>query len=397
MKNGYKVIDMDTHVGPSMETIIKHMDPSFKERVSEFDAYRRYRKDDQGNEFSMLGTAVYVFDRFPGTAPSDEPMKPKPKGAGQNEGRTSAGGHHRVKPRPGTQEENVEGRLQDMDMEGRDVDLIFPAAWLTGVIGLPDISLSEGLYRAYHNYQRYYCGQNPKRLRGVIHVPGNDIEWAVAEVKALGDEDWVAGVRPNLPENMPVDHPDLDPLWEVMNDMELPFIFHSCYYEPPYFPGYRDIWGNAAVARTAAHPWSAARLASYLIVGRIFDRFPNIKALVAEVGHGWLPHWLIRLGEMTNYVSGTTPALDYKPLEYAQMGRFVCSAEPMEGPAMTKACIDILGDGNLMHQSDYPHGEAHFPDTAQMVMDWPIWEDFGKDVLTKYMSGNAEKFLGSRL
>ena len=23
---------------------------------------------------------------------------------------------------------------------------------------------------------------------------------------------------------------------------------------------------------------------------------------------------------------------------------------------MTKACIDILGDGVLMHQSDYPHG-----------------------------------------
>ena len=27
---------------------------------------------------------------------------------------------------------------------------------------------------------------------------------------------------------------------------------------------------------------------------------------------------------------------------------------------MTKACIDILGDGVLMHQSDYPHGEAYF-------------------------------------
>jgi len=39
---------------------------------------------------------------------------------------------------------------------------------------------------------------------------------------------------------------------------------------------------------------------------------------------------------------------------------------------MTKACIDILGDGVLMHQSDYPHGEAYFPDTAGMVIHWPI-------------------------
>jgi hypothetical protein len=47
----------------------------------------------------------------------------------------------------------------------------------------------------------------------------------------------------------------------------------------------------------------------------------------------------------------------------------------------------------LMHQSDYPHGEAHFPDTAQMVLDWPIWNEAGRDVLQQHMAGNAEKFL----
>jgi predicted TIM-barrel fold metal-dependent hydrolase len=96
---------------------------------------------------------------------------------------------------------------------------------------------------------------------------------------------------------------------------------------------------------------------------------------------------------MCNYVSGTTPKTDYKPIEYAQMGRFRCVAEPFEGPAMTKAVIDLLGTDALMHQSDYPHGEAHFPDTAEMVIDWPFWKDLGGDALEKHMSGNAEKFL----
>ena len=153
------------------------------------------------------------------------------------------------------------------------------------------------------------------------------------------------------------------------------------------------VGGNVAVARTAAHPWGAARLLSYLIVGQIFDRYPNLNAGAAEVGHGWLPHWLIRLEEMCNYVAGTTPTLKYKPIEYAQMGRFRCGAEPFEGPAMTKACIDILGTNALMHQSDYPHNEAHFPDTAEMVIDWPFWKEMGGDALEKHMSGNAEKFL----
>jgi hypothetical protein len=102
---------------------------------------------------------------------------------------------------------------------------------------------------------------------------------------------------------------------------------------------------------------------------------------------------VIRLGEMIRYVSGATPPLKYQPIEYVQMGRFRCGAEPFEGPAMTKAVIDILGPDVLMHQSDYPHGEAHFPDTAQMVLDWPIWNDFGRDVLQQHMAGNAERFL----
>jgi hypothetical protein len=85
--------------------------------------------------------------------------------------------------------------------------------------------------------------------------------------------------------------------------------------------------------------------------------------------------------------------LEGKPIEYVQMGGFRCGAEPFEGPAMTKAVIDILGPHVLMHQSDYPHGEAHFPDTAQMVLDWPIWKDFGPEVLRQHMGGNAENFL----
>jgi len=96
---------------------------------------------------------------------------------------------------------------------------------------------------------------------------------------------------------------------------------------------------------------------------------------------------------MIHYVSGTTPKLQYTPLEYVQQGRFKCAAEPFEGPAMTKACIDILGDGVLMHQSDYPHGEAYFPETAGMVIQWPIWSVLGEQALRKHMYDNAASFL----
>jgi predicted TIM-barrel fold metal-dependent hydrolase len=389
MKKGYKVIDIDTHVNPSYDTLSKFVEPSFRPRLDEMKPYIR-----TVGTYNALSIASIPFDRFPGEAPKTDDAAAVVGGRGALEGRvTKNSGHHRVEPQHGVSDENAAGRLSDMDMEGRDIDVIIPGTWPNGLTHIDDVTLAEGMYSAYHRYMKEYCSTDPTRLKSLILAPAADIEWAVSEVKSLANENWVAAVAPLLPEGMPVDHPALDPLWEVMNDAHLPILHHSFTFEPPYFPGYRDMWDNVAVARTAAHPWGAARLLSYLIVGRIFDRFPNINCGAAEVGHGWLPHWLIRLEEMCSYVSGTTPKTDYKPIEYAQMGRFRCGAEPFEGAAMTKAVIDLLGTDALMHQSDYPHGEAHFPDTAEMVIDWPFWQDLGGDALEKHMAGNAEKFL----
>ena len=46
---------------------------------------------------------------------------------------------------------------------------------------------------------------------------------------------------------------------------------------------------------------------------------------------------------------------------------------------MTKACIDILGEDCLMHQSDYPHGQSWFPETAKEVIEWDFWKDCSKN------------------
>ena len=138
-------------------------------------------------------------------------------------------------------------RIKDMDAEGRDIDFLIPGTWATAASGLPDVTLAEALYRSYHNYIAAYCQPYLSRLRSMVLVPGGDVEWAVKEVNRLKNEPWVAAVGPLLPEGKPIDHPDLAPLWDVMNDAHLPIFFHSFFYEPPYFPGYRDIWGNAVV------------------------------------------------------------------------------------------------------------------------------------------------------
>ena len=41
MHKGYKVIDMDTHIGPNFDVLCEYVDPSLRDRVAEMDQYRQ--------------------------------------------------------------------------------------------------------------------------------------------------------------------------------------------------------------------------------------------------------------------------------------------------------------------------------------------------------------------
>jgi predicted TIM-barrel fold metal-dependent hydrolase len=391
MRNGYRVIDVDSHVTPSLEVLQRYAGQAIKDRWDEFTPYVREMNSPDGRghpkgPWHTLKVNPIPYNRIAGQKPGVEVAKKG--GAGAVEGRveniSTAECHERI------QHDNSNGRLEDMTLEGVDVNVLIPGTWAPASSAF-EPALTTGLYDAYHTYMRDFCSADTDRLKGLFLAPGKDVAWAVKELKRIGDEPWVSAVWPSLPEGMTIDDPDLEPLWEVMNDMHLPFMHHSFFYEPPYFPGYRDIWGNAAIARTAAHPWGAQRSLAYIIAGGILDRYPNIKVGYSETGHGWLPNWLLRLDSQVHYVKGVVPKLDYLPSEYAKMGRIKVCIEAHEGPAMTNAVFDILGDEVLMYSSDFPHPECSWPNSVDNVLKWQ--GVLGEERMRHLMSANADNYL----
>src|SRR2546426_8537618 len=361
MRNGYHVIDVDTHVTPSMEVLMRYADEELKRRADELKPYERVMKPAPGRghpetEYTILRINPIPYDRVAGQKPG---VKPGATGAGAKGALEGKVDNLAKKPvSVNTQHDNPKGRLKDMDLEGVDIHQILPSTWACGSSGL-EVGLTKALYRAYHRYMADYCGTDPTRLKGLVLAPAADPAWAAKTIRDLGKEPWVGAVWPIIPEGVPVDDPDLAPIWEAMDEMDLAYCHHSFFYEPPYSPGYRDIWGNTVVARTAAHVWGAQRLLAYVLISGMLDRYPRLRIATVETGHGWLPNWIIRLSSQVNFVKGATPAdLKYSPLEYVQQGRIFCGIENHEGPKMTKAVTDILGDHVLLYQSDYPHRRA---------------------------------------
>ena len=389
MRNGYRILDIDAHVTPSLEVLHRYAVDATRARWDELKPYVKAMNSPAGRghpttTWHTIKVNPINYDRIAG----QKPEYVKPKGGTAVEGRVQNVSteicHENI------QHDNPTGRLEDMDKEGVDVNLLIPGTWAPASSAL-EPGLAAGLYDAYHNYMRDFCSADVNRLRGLFLAPGHNIEWAVKELKRIGKESWVGAVWPSLPEGMPIDDPDLNPLWEVMNDLHLPFMHHSFFYEPPYFPGARDIWGNAAIARTAAHPWGAQRSLAYLICGGVLDRYPNIKVGFGETGHGWLPNWLLRLDSQVHYVKGVVPKLNFLPSEYAKQGRVKVCIEAHEGPLMTKAVNDVLGDQCLMYASDFPHPESAWPHHVDNVLKWG--NVIGEPALRKLMGTNADEYL----
>ena len=391
MRNGYRVVDVDSHVTPSMEVLNKFAGTEIKSRWDEFSPYFRTMNSPLGrghpeSPWTTIKINPIPYDRIAGQPGVTEEVK-KAGGSGPLEGRVQ--NIAKDLPTTGTQHENSEGRIIDMDVEGVDVNVLIPGTWASASSSL-DPSLTTGLYSAYHNYMKEFCSNHPKRLKGLMLAACGDVDWTVNELKSRGEEEWMSCVWPILPEGLPVDDPSLEPIWEVMNDLELPMIYHSFFYEPPYFPGYRDIWENAAIARCAAHPWGAQRIVSYVICGGILDRYPNLKICCCESGHGWLPYWLLRLDSQVEYVKGAVPKLKCLPSDYARQGRVLCNIEASEGEMMTKAVMDLLGENCLVYGSDFPHPECDWPKSVDNVLGW---KSISETAMKRLLGDNADNYL----
>lgn len=378
MRNGYKVFDADTHVNPVAEVLERYVDPGFRPRLPELDAYKVPvgGSDNGGPQKHVYRVGTKLYQRILGQAGPDDKFTGR---------RTSWRGSKQ--PRDGVGDDNATNRVLDMDDDGSDVHFLIPSSW-NSVVGLEDVELELGLVRAFHRHMSDFCGQYPDRLKGMILASGRSIEDAVSEIRQWGTSKWAVAVMPLLPEGMPADHPDLDPIWKAAADHDLAISHHSFTWNPPYFPGYRDLWDNIFLGRLASHTWGAMRFMAAFIGSGVMDKYPGLRMGVLEGGFGWLPFWSRRMDEQASYVGGTAE-LKHKCSEYVQGGRFFCSIETHEGEDMFNMVTGFLGNEVLMFASDFPHSECHFPESVDDVLAWSSLSD---DTRHKLMWDNAARF-----
>ena len=374
-RNGFKVFDSDTHVGPAAEVMETYMSAADRAKLVEWEPYKNKNKR-TGNITYTKGARAYR-RRMGEAGVADNASKAYMAGFT---------GAHRKDPSPDTDRDSA-ARIVDMDLEGVDVNLMLPSGWFGTWTTSPDVSLEMAMYKAYHQWMEDYCKPYPERLGGVVLCCARDVQGSVAEINRWAKSRWAWSVFVYAPAGYPIDHPDLEPIWKAAADNDMAISLHTFTVMPPYSPGGLDTWENLWLQRSAAHPWCGMRNMAGVIGGGVMERYPNIRVGTLEAGHGWLPFWMARIDEHYDTIRSGVPEYLKRPSEYVLSGRYFQSIEVPEGEKLTKAVMDLVGDDILMYASDYPHSESHFPETTDMIMKW----DMPKERMNKLMWTNACK------
>ena len=132
------------------------------------------------------------------------------------------------------------------------------------------------------------------------------------------------------PYGMPLDHPDLEPIWAGGRGRPA-VVLHTFTVMPPYAPGGQDNWDNLFLQRSASHPWCGMRNMASLIGSGVMDRYPKLRIGTLEAGHGWLPFWMMRIDEHAETIEAALRSSSTSPANTCSRGRYFQSIEMPEG------------------------------------------------------------------
>ena len=223
-RDGYRIFDSDTHVGPDARILAGYLSEAEKDRLRGWEAYKS--RDRSGHQTYTKGQRSYR--RRLGTAkPDDAP-------SGYMVGFT--GVKRTREPSPLVDADPGE-RIKDMDHEGVDVNLTLPSGWFGTWTAGDDVTLEMAMYRAYHRWMADYCGSYPNRLGGVILAGARDIDAALVEIRRWGQASWAWGMMVYAPVGTPLDHPALEPLYAEAAELDLAVVLHTFTVMPPLCAG----------------------------------------------------------------------------------------------------------------------------------------------------------------
>lgn len=387
--NGHTVIDADSHIREYADldrTYREYIDPKYRESYERFSLAVHSQQRLPGEQVLFMNARAVI-----GPAPERRPLGVYDMfGVERPQGSETAPETNRASVIDPACNWNPAIRLRDMDTAGIDISVMF-ASQSDGFCVLRDVGFEQALHQAYHRYMSNYCAEAEGRLRWVANSTMRDVRATCEELTrwAERDEHFAGMFIPRAcPDGRLLDNPDLHPLFERTQELELPLWVHGGTMRPPLTPGATELDNAGFIINAVYHGWGGMTAVSALIGGGVFDLFPKLRIGIFESGAGWML-WLIeQLDGSYRLGSGMTPNLKRKPSEVVAEGRLFCSVDPRE--QYLDLCVRELGEDIWLFSTDYPHRGSCWPNGVPLITERT---ELSKSAKIKLLGENAKRFL----
>lgn len=339
------IIDADAHFAEPLDLWLRYLEPKYRER-----AFHVERDEETGLQKAIVEGKI---------SPLEPPeffknVLPLLVGFGQ---------HERILDSAFTYYDGIPAaydageRVQWLDAEGIDKQFIYPTWGLFWEGDIEDPELAAAHCRAYNHWLWEVCSPYTDRLVPIAHISLRDVAEAVGELRRvakLGMKGVFIGSRPH--QGRSFGHPYYDPFWAEAQALGLPVGVHLVVW--------KDYIGSAWYKKGAASKLMYSsmmtrvdtRLAfTTMIYDGVFERFPRLKAVLAETQSGWLPEWLDGMDHRYKYL-GRLSGMKRPANEYFQRQVWV-SVDPEE--RTLPATVELLGAEKFFWGSDVPHAEGY--------------------------------------
>jgi uncharacterized protein len=367
------VIDADGHVIEDGINWQERLDVAFRERAPQI-----YR-DNRNRPRILLEGRVWPITEGPGLG---------------NPGIFSKNWSMENRYRPGMRDPVA--RLEDMNLEGIDVAVLFGTLIGLSAANIADSSLANAICRAYNDWLAEFCRREPARLKGVALLPLQDVGMAVTELeRATTKLGMTTAMLPTNVHGKNLDHPDFYSFYDAAQELGVPLCCHAGVGHN----GMPGLYGtqNAGSERfdvyfythAVSFPFEQMIAMISIIGGGIMDLYPRLRFAFMEAGAGWLPYWAERMDEHYEMLRPQVPKLKRPPSEHIFGGRIFVACDPDE--KMLPQVLELVGKDVVIYASDYCHWDSRYPDSVRLIDDR---SELSREEKRKILGANALCFFG---
>lgn len=301
---------------------------------------------------------------------------------------------------------NAEERKLANDLLGFKAHIVFPTSAFDQVLAAKDHKIILGGVEALNKGMATFCSVD-KRMHGAAYIPfayGEDIALKFLK-QAIKDGFSVIMIDTIAPEGAKAStHPDFDKVWREIEANDIAITLHvgadnswdpvplSFYNNGGSVPPHKE--GDAprdALAYMGISYCAELFLASMIFDG-VFNRFPNLRVGVVELGASWIISWMKHLDQSFRAFRRLQDLsqVELLPSEYVQK-HIKVTAFPGEdiGWLLNNGAADLM-----MFASDYPHHEGTDDPIKRFEQ---TMSDVSEEIKTKFYSENFKTLLGSHI